>query len=131
MNIRKAEMKQTLPHRISESVEDNIYRFTLRTLVYQAHDQIVAYALDTDLMATGYDEEEAINKLRQTVKIFLEDAANRGTPDDLMKREAHSSFFEHWNEPPTGVDAGYLKMTIRLQKPKGVAIEPPRALMCA
>ena len=124
-------MKQRPTHPVSESIEDSIYRFTLRTLVYQAHDQIVAYALDTDLMATGYDEEEAIDKLRQTVKLFLEDAANHGTPDELTKRQAHSTFFDHWNEPPVGVDAGYLKMTIRLQKPKGVVIEPPRALMCA
>ena len=111
--------------------QESIYRLTLRTLVYPAHDQVVAYALDTDLMGAGYDEEEAMEKLRQTVKIFLEDAATRGNPDDLMKRQAHPSFFDRWKQPPFGVESGYLTMTIRLQKHPGIAIEPPRELKCA
>ncbi len=124
-------MKHEAAHTITESVQNETYRFTLRTLVYQAHDQIVAYALDTDLMATGYDEDEAMDKLRQTLKVFLEDAANRGNPEELMKRRAHQSFFDHWHNPPYGVDAGYLTMSIRLPKPTGVVMAPPQALMCA
>lgn len=111
--------------------QDDVYRLTLRTLVYPAHDQVVAYALDTDLMGAGHDEDEAIETLRQTIKVFLEDAAMRGTPYDLMKRQAHSSFFDRWKQPPTGVEAGYLSMTIRLQKHQGIAICPPRELKCA
>ena len=124
-------MNTTQPVEIDDLTHDNVYRLTLRTLVYPAHDQVVAYALDTDLMGAGSDEDEAIATLRQTIKVFLEDAAMRGTPEDLMKRKAHSSFFDRWKQPPIGVDAGYLSMTVRLRQYDRVAIAPPRALKCA
>ena len=108
-----------------------VYDLTLRTLVYTAHDEVVAYALDTDLMATGSDEDQAMASLRQTVRMFLEDAAMRGEPQDLMNRRAHPSFFEHWASPPFGVEAGSLVMTIRLRRRPGVAFAPPKALLCA
>jgi hypothetical protein len=120
---------QALAEKTTEN--DHIHRFTLRTLVYAAHDQVVAYALDSDLMGTGFDEEEAIETLRQTLKVFLEDAANHGAPEDLLQRQAHPSFFEHWKNPPAGVEAGYLSMSLRLEPRAGLALEPPKVLKCA
>ena len=124
-------MKETKLLTLTPDSDATIYRLTLRTLIYPAHDQIVAYALDGDLLGAGYDEEEAIAKLRQTVKIFLEDAVRRGGPEELTQRKAHDKFFTHWKQPPFGVESGYLSMSLRLNHPSGIVISPPQALKCA
>ncbi len=104
-----------------EEQHNEIYRLTLRTLIYPAHDQIVAYALDTDLMGSGHDEETAVESLRQTVRAFLEEAAGKDRAHEFMSRKAHPSFYERWQEPPYGVEAGYLSITMRFRKQAAVA----------
>ena len=71
------------------------YNFPIRVLVYEEDGEIIAHAIELDIVADGENEEAATKNLRQLILNQISFAIQKGE-ERLVWRKAPKSYFDRW-----------------------------------
>lgn len=72
------------------------YNLPIRVLVYQEDGEILAHAIEMDIVADGESEELAMKNLRQLIENQISFAIQKGD-EHLVWRGAPKSYFDRWD----------------------------------
>jgi len=67
----------------------------LTVMVWKEEQPYVAYAPELDVSSCGRTANQAKSRLREAISLFVEDAARRGTLEDIL---SESGFEKHGNK---------------------------------
>ncbi len=77
-----------------------VYNFPIRVLVYREDDEILAHAIEMDIVADGDTEEAAMSGLRQLIANQISFALQKGE-EHLVWRRAPKECFDRWDAAQT------------------------------
>lgn len=76
-------------------MEQHVYNFQIRVLIYEEGGEFVAHALEMDLLGFGKSEKKALAELRQLIESQLT-FARQQDDDSLLLFPAEKRFFARW-----------------------------------
>lgn len=82
-------------------MEKHFYDLPLHVLIYPEDGQIVAHALEMDLLGYGETDEEACRQLEEAVEAQLSFAVSSKSPE-IVGFRAPEAFFQRWDQAHAG-----------------------------
>ena len=78
------------------------FKYSIRVLIYQEDGEVLAHALEMDLVGCGETEEEAIEELEGLVRAQISFALQKDEKH-LIHQPALQEFFDRWEEAQRNV----------------------------
>ncbi|MBV9156820.1 MAG: hypothetical protein JO097_11210 [Acidobacteriaceae bacterium] len=80
-------------------------KIQLTTRIFKEGRVFVAHALELDVSSCGTSKEKALKNLKEAVRLFLEEAENMGTLDQIL------------------AEAGYSRSKQKIASPKFISVQ--------
>jgi hypothetical protein len=76
-------------------MDKHFYKFQIRVLLYQDDGELVAHALEMDLLGYGKNEKDAVHDLQKLIESQVT-FARQQNDDSLLNFPAPKEFFDRW-----------------------------------